>query len=51
MPRAALILLLLLAWPATAADWGQIIPGETTTEAVRSRYGAPVKQTPPASRG
>src|SRR4030095_16407367 len=45
MSRAALILLLLFAWPATAADWGQIIPGETTEEGVRSRYGAPVKQS------
>jgi hypothetical protein len=45
MSRAALILLLLLAWPATAADWGQIIPGETTEEGVRARYGAPVKQS------
>jgi hypothetical protein len=45
MSRAALILLLVLAGPAAAADWGQIIPGETTEEGVRSRYGAPVKQS------
>ena len=43
--RAALVLLLLLALPAAAADWGQIIPGETTQEGVRSRYGAPGKQS------
>jgi hypothetical protein len=44
MSRAGLILLLLLASPAAAADWGQIIPGETTEDGVRARYGAPVKQ-------
>jgi hypothetical protein len=42
---AALILLLLLAAPAGAADWGQIIPGETTQAAVRGRYSAPTKET------
>jgi len=45
MSRAGLLLLLLLAWPAAAADWGYIIPGETTEEGVRARYGPPVKHT------
>jgi hypothetical protein len=45
MSRAALLLVLLLAWPVAAADWGYIIPGETTEEGVRARYGPPVKQT------
>jgi hypothetical protein len=43
--RAALMLVLLLAAPAAAADWGQINPGQTTREAVRARYGEPSKQT------
>jgi hypothetical protein len=43
--RAALILLLLLAAPAEAAEWGQISPGQTTQAAVRTRYGAPTKET------
>lgn len=45
MARAILILLVLFVCRATAADWGQIIPGETTEAGVRSRYGAPVKQS------
>jgi hypothetical protein len=41
----ALMVLLLLATTATAADWGQITPGETTQAAVRARYGEPAKQS------
>lgn len=33
----------LLAAPAFAADWGAIVPGETTQDAVRVRYGAPTR--------
>jgi hypothetical protein len=42
---AALMVLLLLAMPVAAADWGQINPGETTQAAVRARYGEPAKQS------
>ena len=43
--RAALLVLavLLLAGPAAAEEWGTIVPGATTTEAVRARYGAPTR--------
>ena len=42
--RRALALALLLALaaaPAGALDWGAIVPGLSTMEAVRARYGAP----------
>lgn len=41
----ALGLVVLLATPAAAADWGQIKPGVTTQAEVRSRYGAPTRET------
>ncbi|HBH03871.1 MAG TPA: hypothetical protein DDZ42_18465 [Candidatus Rokubacteria bacterium] len=46
--RAALLVLavLLLAGPAAAEEWGTIVPGATTTEAVRARYGAPTRSAP-----
>ena len=46
-----LALLVLLAAPATAADWGQIKPGASTQAAVRSRYGAPTRETPQKVEG
>jgi hypothetical protein len=36
----AALLLLCLAVPAGAADWGTIVPGTSTMETVRARYGA-----------
>ena len=39
-------LVVVLAAPATASDWGQIKPGGTTQAEVRSRYGAPTRETP-----
>lgn len=41
----ALMLLLPFATTVTAAEWGQIYPGETTQAAVRARYGEPAKQS------
>ena len=43
MARAliTLTLLLALATPAMAADWGAINPGASTTQEVRDRYGSP----------
>jgi hypothetical protein len=38
--------LVALAGPAAAADWGQIKPGTSTQAEVRSRYGAPTRETP-----
>jgi hypothetical protein len=35
--------LLLLALPALAAEWGTIVPGVTTIDDVRARYGAATK--------
>ena len=46
-----LALLVLLVAPATAADWGQIKPGASTQAAVRSRYGAPTRETPQKVEG
>jgi len=42
---AAVFLLLLaaLAGPARGSDWGLIVPGESTLESVRSRYGSPTR--------
>jgi hypothetical protein len=41
----ALGLVVLLAAPAAAADWGQIKPAVTTQADVRARYGAPTRET------
>ena len=44
--RRALALALLLALaaaPAWALDWGAIVPGLSTMETVRARYGAPTR--------
>jgi hypothetical protein len=41
----AVALVLLLATPALAAEWGQIKPAVTTQPDVRKRYGAPTKET------
>lgn len=43
--RWALGLVLLLAAPAVASEWGQIKPAETTLTAVRARYGAPSRES------
>jgi hypothetical protein len=39
----ALAALTLGAAPAQASEWGTIIPGTTTMEAVRAQYGGPTK--------
>src|SRR5439155_1572603 len=43
--RAVVLAALLLAAPAlaSAAEWGLIQPGVSTTRAVRERYGAPTR--------
>jgi hypothetical protein len=41
---AAVALVLLLAAPALAAEWGQIKPAVTTQRDVRARYGAPTRE-------
>jgi hypothetical protein len=45
--RAVLLVTLLLgaAWPALAAEWGNIQPGVTTIEQVREQYGPPSQDT------
>jgi hypothetical protein len=40
---ALLVLLGALAGPARASDWGLIVPGESTLESVRARYGSPTR--------
>jgi hypothetical protein len=40
-PAIALLAILLLAAPARAADWGGIVPGASTVDNVRARYGEP----------
>jgi hypothetical protein len=40
------LLLAALAPAARAADWGLIVPGESTLESVRARYGQPTKAEP-----
>jgi hypothetical protein len=37
----AVVTLALLAPPTDAADWGGIVPGETSQTALSARYGAP----------
>jgi len=39
-------LVVLVTAPAPASDWGQIKPGTSTQAEVRSRYGAPTRETP-----
>jgi hypothetical protein len=39
---AAVVLALAFA-PAQAAEWGTIVPGSSTMETVRARYGGPTK--------
>ena len=47
----ALGLVLLLAVPAAAAEWGEIKPGVTTQAEVRARYGAATRTTPQKVEG
>jgi hypothetical protein len=50
--RGALgLVLLLVAAPAAAADWGQIRPAVSTQADVRARYGAPNSETPQKVEG
>ncbi len=51
--RVALTLVLLaaLAAPVCAADWGLIVPGQSTMEAVRARWGEPTKAEPQKVEG
>ena len=37
------LLLVALATPVRAAEWGLIRPGVSTMEALRARYGAPTR--------
>jgi hypothetical protein len=37
--------LLALADPAPAAEWGGIVPGQSTMDAVQARFGAPTRTT------
>ncbi len=39
------LVLVSMARPVTAEEWGGIEPGVTTIEQVRARYGAPSKET------
>lgn len=43
--RVATILAVVLAFvgPAAGADWGAIVPGASTMESVRARYGPPTR--------
>ena len=47
IPSIAVVLgfVLALSAAASAANWGDIYPGDTTLEQVRERYGAPSKET------
>lgn len=52
MARVVLLLaLVLVPWPAPAADWGGIEPGVSTVTEVRARYGAPSKESRPKVEG
>jgi hypothetical protein len=37
----AVVVAMLIVTPARAADWGGIVPGESTMQSVRARYGEP----------
>jgi hypothetical protein len=39
----ALALLLTVSRPVAAAEWGTLVPGESTAESVKARYGEPSK--------
>lgn len=41
---SGLALVVMLATPVAAADWGQIKPAVTTQPEVRGRYGAPTRE-------
>lgn len=43
-PALVLALALVAAGPAAAAEWGGIVPGVSTMETVRGRYGPPTRQ-------
>jgi hypothetical protein len=43
--RAAVLLVVALAAPAMAGEWGLIVAGATTMEDVRGRYGEPTRAT------
>jgi hypothetical protein len=47
----ALALVILLAAPVAASEWGQIKPAVTTQPDVRARYGAPTRETPQKIEG
>lgn len=56
MRRIAVLLLtalglLALATSAPASEWGTIVPGESTTESVRARYGPPSRSLTPRVEG
>jgi hypothetical protein len=37
------LLVVLAAAPAAASEWGTIVPGSSTTDAVRGQYGGPTR--------
>ena len=41
---AAVALAMAAVAPAFAAEWGSIVPGTSTTESVRARFGQPTRQ-------
>ena len=45
--RAALIGAIVVVWSgvAAAAEWGTIVPGESTTESVKAEFGEPARAT------
>ena len=42
--RSLLLVFLAVPLVAGAAEWGSIVPGETTQEVVRARYGEPTRR-------
>lgn len=48
---ALAVLVCAIAAPAGAADWGGIVPGATTMDEVRARYGGPTRTTAEKTEG
>jgi hypothetical protein len=52
MTRVVLALALaLIAGPVSASDWGGIVPGVSTVDQVRGRYGEPSREARPKVEG
>ena len=43
LPTVAIAAVALAVAPAAASEWGTIVPGTTTMEAVRAQYGGPTR--------